>query len=237
MSGKSNKSNYNHRLTRAEREAEARARAKKQKIIGTAVPVAVIALLIGLILILGFTMGGWGQDGGYTPTATYHAAIEIENYGTIHLELYGNDAPISVANFIDLAQKGYYNGSSFHRIINGFMMQGGSASPSTDVVAKSIKGEFKANGVDNKIAHTRGVLSMARAGNEYSGFDTGSSEFFIVHQTSPHLDGQYAAFGMVTSGMDIVDRICSSAQPINNNGGIAVADRPIIKSITVHPIH
>ena len=160
--------------------------------------------------------------------ATHYVTMEIENYGTIKAELYGYAAPISVKNFVTLAESGFYNGLTFHRIIEGFMMQGGAPNDNSPEVAP-IKGEFASNGLVNNLIHRRGVLSMARA----SQMDSATSQFFIMHQPAPHLDGDYAAFGLVTEGMDVVDRICTEAQPYNNNGGIAAADQPVIKSITV----
>ena len=163
-----------------------------------------------------------------TAKATHYVTIEIENYGTIKAELYGKTAPISVENFVTLAESGFYNGLTFHRIISGFMMQGGAPNNSSPKVTP-IKGEFSVNGVENNLLHKRGVLSMART----DVMDSATSQFFIMHETSPHLDGKYAAFGMVTEGMDVVDAICAAARPTNNNGAIAKADQPVIKSVTV----
>lgn len=160
--------------------------------------------------------------------ATHYVTIEIEGYGTIKAELYGKTAPITVENFVSLAESGFYNGLTFHRIIAGFMMQGGAPNESSPKVSP-IKGEFSSNGVKNDLLHERGVLSMARTEIP----DSASSQFFIMHQTSPHLDGDYAAFGKVTEGIEVVDAICTSARPINGNGAIAAADQPVIKSITV----
>lgn len=162
--------------------------------------------------------------------ATHHIEIEIEDYGTISADLDGNSAPITVNNFIDLVEEGFYDGLTFHRIIEGFMIQGGdplgSGMGGSDL---EIKGEFSANGVDNQLKHTRGALSMARSLD----FDSASSQFFIVHQDSPHLDGQYAAFGYVTEGMEIIDEICSDTQVEDNNGTVIPENQPIIKSIKV----
>jgi len=166
-----------------------------------------------------------------TPEVTHEAVIEIENYGTIKLDLYGNVAPITVENFVKLANEGFYNGLTLHRIIKDFMMQGGC--PNGDGTGDSgtdIKGEFLTNHVyTNMVSHVRGVISMAR-GNEP---DSGSSQFFIVHKDSPHLDYNYAAFGIVTEGMDVVDRVCEEAEPTDDNGTIAKENQPIIKSVTV----
>ena len=132
--------------------------------------------------------------------------ITMENGKQIKLELYPEAAPITVQNFIDLVQKGYYNGLTFHRVISGFMIQGGCPNGTgTGGHGYQIKGEFASNGVDNPIKHTRGVISMARAMDPNSA----GSQFFIMHQDAPHLDGSYAAFGKVTEGMDVVDEIAS----------------------------
>ena len=168
----------------------------------------------------------------------YYADIVVRDYGKISLELDADTAPITVKNFIDLANNGFYNGLTFHRIMDGFMIQGGD--PMGNGMGGSdmnIKGEFSANGVENNISHVRGVISMARQGeNPYTGeknHDTASSQFFIVHQDSQFLDGQYAAFGRVTSGMEVVDAICAASQPIDNNGTIPAAQQPVIESITI----
>ena len=132
--------------------------------------------------------------------------IELENGKEIKLELYPDVAPITVANFEKLVNKGFYNGLTFHRIISGFMIQGGCPiGNGTGDAGERIKGEFLANGVVNNLKHTRGVLSMARA----MAPDTASCQFFIMHEDAPHLDGQYAAFGKVVEGMDVVDEIAS----------------------------
>lgn len=159
------------------------------------------------------------------------AVIEIENYGSISVELDGSAAPITVANFVELAESGFYDGLSFHRIIEGFMMQGGCPlGNGTGGADKNIKGEFKQNGVDNPLSHTRGAISMARS----MAPDSASSQFFIVHEDSTYLDGSYAAFGYVSEGMDVVDAVCADAQPTDNNGSIAKENQPIIKSITIN---
>lgn len=155
------------------------------------------------------------------------AVINVKNYGSITVELYYDKAPNTVKNFISLANKGFYDGLTFHRIISGFMIQGGCPDGNgTGDPGYSIAGEFDVNGFENDIAHTRGVISMARGGYSY---DSAGSQFFIVHQTSPHLDGQYAAFGKVTDGMKIVDEIAFVETDYN--------DKPlsdvIIESVTV----
>ena len=132
--------------------------------------------------------------------------IEMENGGIIEIELNAEAAPVTVKNFEKLAREGFYDGLIFHRVIPGFMIQGGDPQGTGMGGAdEKIYGEFRANGHDNPIKHTRGVISMARAYNPNSA----SSQFFIMHADAPHLDGQYAAFGKVTSGMDVVDEIAS----------------------------
>ena len=134
--------------------------------------------------------------------------ITMENGDVMKAELYPEIAPISVNNFISLIQKGYYDGLIFHRVINGFMIQGGCPDGTgMGGPGYSIRGEFSANGYENNLKHTRGVLSMARA----MAPDSAGSQFFIMHDDAPHLDGEYAAFGKVTEGMDIVDEIAAVA--------------------------
>ncbi|MBO4408398.1 MAG: peptidylprolyl isomerase [Clostridiales bacterium] len=133
--------------------------------------------------------------------------IRMKDGGVIEAELYPEIAPISVENFIKLAGSGFYNGLIFHRVIPGFMIQGGCPDGTgMGGPGWTIKGEFAANGVQNDLRHERGVLSMARAMDP----DSAGSQFFIMHETSPHLDGQYAAFGKVISGMEVVDRIAET---------------------------
>ena len=133
--------------------------------------------------------------------------IEMENGDTMKAELYPEIAPNTVNNFISLVKKGYYDGLIFHRVINGFMIQGGCPEGTgMGGPGYSIKGEFAQNGVKNDLVHTEGVLSMARAMHPHSA----GSQFFIMHETSPHLDGQYAAFGKVIEGMDVVNRIAET---------------------------
>ena len=133
--------------------------------------------------------------------------IEMENGGVIKAELYPEVAPITVENFVKLIEDDFFAGLIFHRVISGFMIQGGGYTvDGTHKEAESIKGEFRSNGVDNPLKHTRGVLSMARTMIPNSA----SSQFFIMHEDAPHLDGQYAAFGSVTDGMDVVDAIADT---------------------------
>ena len=161
---------------------------------------------------------------------THHAEIDIQDYGTITVELDGDAAPITVQNFMDLANDGFYDGLTFHRIIAGFMMQGGDPNGNgTGGSENTIKGEFSSNGVENTLSHTRGAISMARSQNP----DSASSQFFICHADSAFLDGQYACFGYVTEGMDVVDAVCEAAQPTDGNGTIPADQQPVITAIRV----
>ncbi|MBS5284872.1 MAG: peptidylprolyl isomerase [Clostridiales bacterium] len=160
----------------------------------------------------------------------HHVEITVKDYGTITAELDGDNAPISTANFLKLAGEGFYDGLTFHRIISGFMIQGGD--PLGNGMGGSedeIKGEFSANGVENPLSHTRGAISMARSQN----MDSASSQFFIVHEDSTYLDGQYACFGYVTEGMEVVDAICEAVAVEDNNGTVAKENQPVIESIKV----
>lgn len=134
------------------------------------------------------------------------ATITMENGKNIRVKLDSENAPITVENFVKLANDGFYNGLIFHRVISGFMIQGGCPSGSgMGGPGYQIKGEFKSNGVDNKLRHNRGVISMARSMHP----DSAGSQFFIMHAAAPHLDGQYAAFGEVVEGLDVVDEIAA----------------------------
>ncbi|MFI3202090.1 MAG: peptidylprolyl isomerase [Eubacteriales bacterium] len=157
-------------------------------------------------------------------------AIDIAEYGTITLELDGITAPITVENFVNLASNGFYDGLTFHRIITGFMMQGGCPlGIGTGGSDTTIKGEFSSNGVENSISHVRGSVSMARLQLA----DSASSQFFIVHEDSTFLDGDYATFGHVISGMEIVDTICENTYVEDNNGTVKVENQPIITTIRI----
>lgn len=162
-------------------------------------------------------------------TGYYDCEIKVKNYGSIKLKLDANIAPITVSNFVGLANDGFYNGLTFHRIIKGFMIQGGDPNgDGTGGSKQTIKGEFSANGVDNPLKHTRGVISMARS----QSYDSASSQFFIMHEDTSSLDGQYAAFGCAYSGMDIVDKICDDVKTEDSNGTVSKKNQPVIESIT-----
>lgn len=161
---------------------------------------------------------------------TVQAEIKVKDYGTIMVDLYPEIAPITVENFVKLAEDGFYDGLTFHRVMKGFMIQGGDPKgDSTGGAEETIKGEFSKNGVENPLSHKRGVVSMARSQMP----DSASSQFFIVHEDSTYLDGEYAAFGYVTEGMDVVDKICEEATGQDQNGMLPKENQPVIESITV----
>ena len=156
--------------------------------------------------------------------------IEMENGKKMKIELYPDKAPITVANFEKLVKEGFYDGLTFHRVIPGFMIQGGDPEGTGMGGSKEkIKGEFASNGVKNDPKHTRGVISMARSMMK----DSASSQFFIVQADSTYLDGQYAAFGKVTKGMDIVDKICEDTPVTDSNGTVEKKNQPVINSIKI----
>ena len=160
----------------------------------------------------------------------HHAEIQVKEYGTITVELDADAAPVTVTNFVNLAKDGFYDGLTFHRIMDGFMIQGGDPNgDGTGGADETIKGEFSSNGVENEISHTRGTISMARAQDP----DSASSQFFIVHEDSTFLDGEYAAFGHVTSGIEIVDQICKDVPAEDDNGTVKAENQPVIERITV----
>ncbi len=197
---------------------------KLYAIIGAVAALAVICIVACIAIF------GGKKEAEPEGPVMHHAKIDIEGYGVITLELDEAAAPITVANFIELAESGFYDGLTFHRIMYNFMMQGGDPSGNgTGGSDKRITGEFQTNGWSNPISHKRGVISMARANDPNSA----SSQFFIVHQDSIFLDGSYAAFGYVTDGMDVVDAVCTDAQPIDNNGTILPEEQPVINSITI----
>ena len=184
------------------------------------------------------------------------AEIVIKDYGTIKLDLYADEAPKTVANFVKLTKDGFYNGLTFHRIMADFMMQGGDPEGTgMGGSDENVEGEFSSNGHDNSISHIRGTISMARSGSGYEqylqmgyklsdfpdealtdlkrAYNSGSSQFFIVHKDSTFLDGNYAAFGRVTEGMDVVDAVCEDAKPTDDNGTIPKDAQPVIETVKI----
>ena len=204
--------------------------------------ISVIAVILSIMMLLASC--GKGSDNS-TPTPVpastpdpelvknkITATIELEDYDDITLELYPDLAPETVENFVELAEDGFYDGTVFHRVIEDFMIQGGGYDENLkQKKASDVKGEFAANGFENTLSHVRGVISMARAQD----MDSATSQFFIVQQDATYLDGQYAAFGIVTDGMDVVDEIASV-----RTGSVAASgmedvpvDPVIIETITI----
>ena len=223
----------------AAKKAEQAKQEKRNMMIGVIAVLLVAA--VGLWAVLGgkdkpaehqsqVVVSGPTAAGVITEKVTHDVVIEVKNYGTIKAVLYGETAPITVSNFVKLAGEGFYDGLTFHRIIDGFMIQGGDPKGNgTGGSGQNIKGEFSQNGVKNPIKHNRGVLSMARSNAP----DSASSQFFIMHDASPWLDGAYAAFGCVTEGIEIVDAICRNTPVTDRNGTVRKADQPVITSIRV----
>ena len=201
--------------------------------------------LLALLLILSLTVFAFGgcsddeDEEDTTETAEaigyYYVDMVVEGYGTVKLKLDGNAAPITVANFVKLVNKGFYNGLTFHRVISGFMIQGGDPNgDGTGGSGESIFGEFSANGYDNPIKHEKGVISMARRGDDNN---SATSQFFICNATNSSvssLDGQYAAFGYVIEGIELIDLITYETAPGYNNGVITnPANRAVISEMKV----
>ena len=182
-----------------------------------------IIVIMVVVAMLACLTGCGGAD-------TTYADIVIKDYGTVTVELDFESAPITCENFVHLAKEGFYDGLTFHRIMEGFMMQGCDPEGNgTGGSGKTIVGEFTSNGHNNPLSHIRGAISMARSNHP----DSASSQFFIVHEDSTFLDGQYATFGYVIDGMSVVDEICEAATPTDDNGTIPAAQQPIIEKITI----
>ena len=235
-----NKKQVARAAAEAARQAEQAKIDKRNKFIG------IIAVLIvaaaGLFFVINgsnkpatppVTISGPTAAAEITEKITHDVVIDVENYGTINAVLYGETAPITVANFVKLAGEGFYDGLTFHRIISGFMIQGGDPKGNgTGGSAETIKGEFAQNGVTNDLKHERGVISMARSSMP----DSASSQFFIMHDAAPHLNGAYAAFGCVTEGIEVVDAICATTPVTDHNGTVQKANQPKIVSIRVSEV-
>ena len=191
----------------------------------------IFTFVFGMTALLATGCGAKKEDTGSGAAGDgVKIAIEVEDYGTIHAVLDSENAPETVENFVNLVKEGFYDGLTFHRIIYGFMIQGGDPNgDGTGGSDQKINGEFSQNGVENKISHKRGVLSMARAQD----MDSASSQFFIVQADSDFLDGQYAGFGHVIDGMDIVDEICEKVTGQDANGVLPKEDQPEIVSIRI----
>lgn len=196
-------------------------------------------IIIGLVLVviaIIFIIGGSTKEKGEWEKlnqkenlkGTHNIEIVIKDYGTIKAELYADIAPITVTNFLKLVNENFYDGLTFHRVVSGFMIQGGDPSHNgTGGSSETIKGEFSSNGVENSLSHTRGTISMARSNNPNSA----SSQFFIMHKDYQGLDGNYAAFGRVTEGIEIVDEICKNT-PVEEDGeSVSFENQPVIEKI------
>lgn len=190
-----------------------------------------------MVMFLAISLAGCGSNDDNKDTkdekllsGNHHAVIDVKDYGVIKVELNADAAPITVTNFVKLAKEGFYDGLTFHRIINGFMIQGGDPNgDGTGGSDETIKGEFSNNGVENPLKHTRGAISMARSQDN----DSASSQFFIMHQTTESLDGDYAVFGYVYEGMDVVDKIATTVPVTDNNGTVEAQNQPVINSIKI----
>ena len=232
------------RAAAAAQQKAAQAKNDKRNLIIGIIAVLLVAA-VGLWAVLGgkdkpaennqpqATISGPTAASTITEKVTHEVVIEVQDYGTIKAVLYGEAAPITVENFVKLAGEGFYDGLTFHRIIDGFMIQGGDPKGNgTGGSDQTIKGEFAQNGFDNPIQHLRGVLSMARSSMP----DSASSQFFIMHEVSPWLDGAYAAFGCVTEGIEVVDTICQKTPVTDGNGTVAKANQPKILSVKVSEV-
>ena len=184
----------------------------------------ILALLLALLCLVP-ALSSCGEDA--IPERPV-VEMKVKNFGTIRLELRHDKAPLTVENFLSLVEKGFYDGLTFHRIVQNFMIQGGDPKGNgTGGSEKTIKGEFLKNGVNNTLTHMRGTISMARS----PAYDSASSQFFICNADSTFLDGNYAAFGYVTEGMEVVDAITEYARALGYTESVPKADQPIIESI------
>ena len=209
-----------------------------------------LCLILSLTLCLCFTGCGSSEEKGDTgltdiencddPEASQTsvsignktAVITVKDFGVIEVELYSSIAPVTVSNFVKLANEGFYDGLTFHRIIKDFMIQGGDPEGTgLGGSEETIMGEFSSNGFKNSLSHVRGVISMARLGSDPN---SASSQFFIVHKDSPHLDGDYAAFGKVTKGIEVVDKLAEET-PVTDSysGTVEKQNQPVIESIKI----
>lgn len=190
-----------------------------------------IKYIIILGLVIFFVVGLNWPTNDKTLNGKYKVLLNIKDYGEIKLELYADIAPITVTNFIKLVNEKFYDGLTFHRVIDGFMIQGGDPDgDGTGGSKETIKGEFSSNGVTNNLSHERGVISMARSND----MDSASSQFFIMHEDNINLDGKYAAFGKVTSGIEVVDKVVDAVSEYgDDNGMLPTENQPVIEYIKV----
>lgn len=190
-----------------------------------------IKYIIVVALVILFVVGLNWPTNNENLGGKYNVLMSVKDYGEIKLELYADIAPITVSNFIKLVNDGFYDGLTFHRVIDSFMIQGGDPlGTGTGGSSETIKGEFSSNGVTNNLHHERGVISMARSSDN----DSASSQFFIMHEDNTGLDGNYAAFGKVTSGIEVVDKIVESVSKYGDDNGILNKKyQPVIEYIKV----
>ena len=190
-----------------------------------------IKYIIILGLVIFFVVGLNWPTNDKTLNGKYNVLMNIKDYGEIKLELDADIAPITVTNFIKLVNEKFYDGLTFHRVIDGFMIQGGDPDgDGTGGSEETIKGEFSSNGVTNNLSHERGVISMARSND----MDSASSQFFIMHEDNINLDGKYAAFGKVTSGIEVVDKVVDAVSEYgDDNGMLPTENQPVIEYIKV----
>ena len=187
-----------------------------------------LALALALLMLL-CTLAGCG-GGSKSWKGTHHAEIVVEEYGTITIEINADIAPITASNFLNLAKKGFYDGNSFYRVIDGFAIYGGDPNGNgTGTSGTTIEGEFTANGVANSLTNTRGAIGMAR-GTHYN---SASCQFYILQSDATYLDGDFAVFGYVISGINVVDQICAGTATTGSDGYVASANQPVIKEIKV----
>jgi len=192
-------------------------------------------ILITLLLVLLTACGSTEAENTYTPPAldtevTYFADIDIADFGIVTIKLEQESAPITCANFVKLANEGFYDGLTFHRIIPDSIMQGGDPEGNgTGGSGNPIIGEFKKNGHDNALKHTRGAIAMARSKDKNSA----SSQFYICRNDCDSLDGKYAVFGYVTEGIEVVDKVCDTIEPANTTGVVLPEDKPVINSVKI----
>ncbi len=190
-----------------------------------------IVLMISLIFLLTGCKDFFTYENVHPDylSGKFYVEMKVKNYDVIEMELDADVAPITVTNFMGLVEEGFYNNNRIHRAYKDFVIQGGEDSSNTK---PTIKGEFDANGVSNDISHVRGTVSMARAGDTASGYDTASTQFFIIQKDSTFLDHYYAGFGKVTKGMEQVDKIVNSIKSVDENGMILKEEEmPIIEYI------
>ena len=201
----------------------------KENLIKSFCTLAVIGFIVLLLFVIPNSQSKTQEKEEKYMTGIHHVLLTVKDLGEITIELDADTAPITVTNFLKLVNSKFYDGLTFHRIIDGFMIQGGDPTGTGSGGSKeTITGEFASNGIKNDITHVRGVISMARSSNKNSA----SSQFFIMHKDNPSLDGNYAAFGHVTKGIEVVDKVVNAVKgKTGTNGKVEPEDQPVIESI------